>query len=293
MGETKHCPRCGRPIPEYAVSCECGFSYADPKSNTPYHPEEEESKHIKKGEFGIQVKQLLLCLGLLAIPSAIQVALSNTGLILGAIPVVLLYTPSLALIMSMKKGKWGPQFKEKKTTGLDKPVNIVPEHSQAEKVMPEESKHQPGVELLEQLRDENDDVDTPLQTSDAELLPRKDIDLKLKYQKMLFLALIVLICMLFLIGAFFYGNIKYNAGYEVGYSEGYEAGVTITKRKYANSSGTQVTVYVDPSGNKYHEKGCLYLSNDAITISLKDATDSGYAPCTECNPPELGTSRSQ
>ena len=110
MDETKRCPRCGRPMPEYAVSCECGFSYADPKSNTPYHPEEEKNKHIKKGEFGVQIKQLLVCLGLLAIPSAIQVALSNTDLRLGAIPVVLLYTPSLVLIGLMKKGKWGPQF---------------------------------------------------------------------------------------------------------------------------------------------------------------------------------------
>lgn len=253
---------------------------------------------MKKGELGVQVKQLLVCLGLLAIPTAAWLVLSFITTIMfhgrpGWLIMLLVYAPFIALIRKMRKGEWGPQFKEKKTTGSGKPVNIVPEHSQAEKVMPEESTHQPGVELLEQLRDENDDVDTPLQTSDAELLPRKDIDLKLKYQKMLFLTLIVLICMLFLIGAFFYGNIKYNAGYEVGYSEGYEAGVTITKRKYANSSGTQVTVYVDPSGNKYHEKGCLYLSNDAITISLKDATDSGYAPCTECNPPELGTSRSQ
>lgn len=154
MGEVKRCPRCGRPMPEYAVSCECGFSYADPKSNTPYHPEEEKNKHIKKGEFGVQIKQLLVCLGLLAIPSAIQVALSNTGLILGAIPVVLLYTPSLVLIGLMKKGKWGPQFKEKKANSLDTPVSTVPEHSQAEKTIPKESVHQSGVELLEQLRDE-------------------------------------------------------------------------------------------------------------------------------------------
>lgn len=159
MGETKHCPRCGRPMPEYAVSCECGFSYADPKSNTPYHPEEEESKHMKKGELGVQVKQLLVCLGLLAIPTAAWLVLSFITTIMfhgrpGWLIMLLVYAPFIALIRKMRKGEWGPQFKEKKTTGLDKPVNIVPEHSQDEKTEPKESAHQSGVELLEQLRDE-------------------------------------------------------------------------------------------------------------------------------------------
>ena len=64
---TKRCPRCGREMPAFAVTCPCGFNYADPKSNTPYHPEAEEMWRIHKGELKPQSKQCLLISSLIVL----------------------------------------------------------------------------------------------------------------------------------------------------------------------------------------------------------------------------------
>jgi hypothetical protein len=51
--------------------------------------------------------------------------------------------------------------------------------------------------------------------------------------------------------------------------------------------GTQdVTVYITKTGSKYHRDGCRYLSKSKIAITLKQAKDSGYTPCSVCKPPE-------
>jgi hypothetical protein len=47
-----------------------------------------------------------------------------------------------------------------------------------------------------------------------------------------------------------------------------------------------VTVYVTRTGTKYHCDGCRYLAKSQFAISLEDAKDQGYEPCSRCNPPE-------
>jgi hypothetical protein len=44
----------------------------------------------------------------------------------------------------------------------------------------------------------------------------------------------------------------------------------------------EVTVYVTNTGKKYHEDGCRYLKQSKIPISLSDAKEQGYAPCSVC-----------
>lgn len=45
------------------------------------------------------------------------------------------------------------------------------------------------------------------------------------------------------------------------------------------------TVYITKTGKKYHRDGCRYLSRSKISLSLSDAHNQGYAPCSVCNPP--------
>jgi hypothetical protein len=45
------------------------------------------------------------------------------------------------------------------------------------------------------------------------------------------------------------------------------------------------TVYVTRTGKKYHRDGCRYLRSSRIPVSLKDAKDRGYTPCSVCKPP--------
>jgi len=45
-------------------------------------------------------------------------------------------------------------------------------------------------------------------------------------------------------------------------------------------------VYVTKSGTKYHREGCQYLSKSSREITLEEAKDKGYEPCSKCNPPE-------
>jgi micrococcal nuclease len=53
-------------------------------------------------------------------------------------------------------------------------------------------------------------------------------------------------------------------------------------------AGTKTTVYITRSGAKYHSEGCRSLSKSKIPISLEDAIQKGYTPCSRCNPPEAG-----
>jgi len=45
------------------------------------------------------------------------------------------------------------------------------------------------------------------------------------------------------------------------------------------------TVYITKTGTKYHVSGCRYLSQSKISISLSEANDRGYTPCSVCKPP--------
>ena len=51
------------------------------------------------------------------------------------------------------------------------------------------------------------------------------------------------------------------------------------------TGGTDATVYVTNSGKKYHREGCRRLKKSKIPMSLSDARDAGYGPCSKCNPP--------
>ena len=43
------------------------------------------------------------------------------------------------------------------------------------------------------------------------------------------------------------------------------------------------TVYITPSGNKYHDENCRFAANGAIAIPIQQAAKH-YAPCSYCNP---------
>jgi hypothetical protein len=99
-----------------------------------------------------------------------------------------------------------------------------------------------------------------------------------------FAAAILAICCIGLSIVFCYYNGK--SMYQKGEAAGYEQGIADTKSKYSASNSSGVKVYVTPSGSRYHEKGCDYLSDKAFQISLKEAKKNGYTACSKCNPPK-------
>jgi competence protein ComEC len=46
----------------------------------------------------------------------------------------------------------------------------------------------------------------------------------------------------------------------------------------------EVIVYITKTGAKYHTLDCSYLKENGIPIELSDAKNSGYTPCSRCNP---------
>jgi micrococcal nuclease len=52
----------------------------------------------------------------------------------------------------------------------------------------------------------------------------------------------------------------------------------------SNKKTRETTVFITRTGKKYHRVGCRYLSKSIIPISLKDAKQRGYTPCSECHP---------
>jgi hypothetical protein len=61
-----------------------------------------------------------------------------------------------------------------------------------------------------------------------------------------------------------------------------------TKQKTTStqSNAGKVTVYVTDSGSKYHTDGCRYLKSSKNAITLQQAKERGYTPCSVCNPPQ-------
>lgn len=51
----------------------------------------------------------------------------------------------------------------------------------------------------------------------------------------------------------------------------------------SSSTTSSTTVYITNTGSKYHEAGCRYLSSSKISISLTDAKNKGYTPCSFCH----------
>lgn len=54
-----------------------------------------------------------------------------------------------------------------------------------------------------------------------------------------------------------------------------------------DQDASKITVYVTKTGSKYHCSGCQYLRKSKIAISLQDAVDQGYGPCSVCDPPVI------
>ncbi|HZY79290.1 MAG TPA: hypothetical protein VFE50_07200 [Cyclobacteriaceae bacterium] len=44
------------------------------------------------------------------------------------------------------------------------------------------------------------------------------------------------------------------------------------------------TVYITKTGKKYHRAACQYLRKSQIEISIREAVDRGYTPCSVCEP---------
>jgi methylphosphotriester-DNA--protein-cysteine methyltransferase len=54
----------------------------------------------------------------------------------------------------------------------------------------------------------------------------------------------------------------------------------------APSSEAQ-TVYITKTGTKYHRASCQYLRKSQFAITMKEAVDRGYQPCSVCEPGSL------
>ena len=54
----------------------------------------------------------------------------------------------------------------------------------------------------------------------------------------------------------------------------------------AKDQDESITVYITKTGEKYHVAGCRYLKKSSYAISLKEAKERGYSPCSVCDPPE-------
>ncbi len=44
------------------------------------------------------------------------------------------------------------------------------------------------------------------------------------------------------------------------------------------------TVFVTPSGTKYHLDGCIYLGENKFSVTKEEAISSGYESCSKCQP---------
>lgn len=85
------------------------------------------------------------------------------------------------------------------------------------------------------------------------------------------------------------------SGYKNGYEAGYNDGLNDAKSLYrlqtssqqsssvskSSSSSSASYVYVTDTGSKYHKAGCSYLKS-SNKITLSDAKNWGYTPCSRC-----------
>ena len=53
---------------------------------------------------------------------------------------------------------------------------------------------------------------------------------------------------------------------------------------YRPAAAETVYVYVTDTGTKYHRESCQYLRLSKHKITLDDARDEGYTPCSICDP---------
>ena len=55
----------------------------------------------------------------------------------------------------------------------------------------------------------------------------------------------------------------------------------------STSDTDKVMVYITRTGIKYHTEHCTYLNSSKIQISLQEAVEEYYSPCSRCNPPTI------
>ena len=65
--------------------------------------------------------------------------------------------------------------------------------------------------------------------------------------------------------------------YKIAYKKGF-------KDNQPYSLDGSPTVYITPSGTKYHHKYCDYINGSKLTLSQKEAKEEGYGPCSRCMP---------
>ena len=120
-------------------------------------------------------------------------------------------------------------------------------------------------------------------------------------------ALTLFFCLVVLPAA---GSSSQSTGYNLGYQSGYDAGRASVRSSGASSGSSSgsssgissptnipasaqlpsdqnktTTVYITATGHKYHRYSCSYLANSCYSISLSDAVNNGYGPCSRCKPP--------
>lgn len=81
-------------------------------------------------------------------------------------------------------------------------------------------------------------------------------------------------CAILIITCIITGIICYKTGYEKSLKE---------NQPYSDDGSP--TVYITPSGSKYHAKYCDYVNGNAIEISLEQAEAQGYTDCSKCVTP--------
>lgn len=57
---------------------------------------------------------------------------------------------------------------------------------------------------------------------------------------------------------------------------------TDTDNQIDTRTESTVTVYITPTGTKYHTSSCSYLSDNKTSVSLSKAKEQGYLPCSRC-----------
>ena len=53
---------------------------------------------------------------------------------------------------------------------------------------------------------------------------------------------------------------------------------------YAALADKEGLVFVTLTGSKYHKPGCTFVSDPPIAITLAQAEQEGYTPCSRCHP---------
>ena len=52
---------------------------------------------------------------------------------------------------------------------------------------------------------------------------------------------------------------------------------------YAALAAAEDLVFITPSGSKYHKYNCPHVSDPPIAITLGQAEEEGYTPCSRCH----------